>query len=139
MPLMDFGVTFDLGSTRLVLPERRDLYYGGAWHEPLEHGYAHLTNPADDAPLHGDARTMTQRMPATRRGARREGSNMNTSRVAKKALGQTCRWRCSSTATSGWTNSDTLPPRTAISRTRVEEMNVYCSCGVMNTDSISDD
>ena len=51
MPLMDFGVTFDLGTTRLVLPERRDLYYGGAWHEPLEHGYAQLTNPADNAPL----------------------------------------------------------------------------------------
>jgi hypothetical protein len=50
---------------------------------------------------------------------------------------QSLRCRFSSISTMGCTNSDTLPPSTAISRTNVEEMKVYCSCGVMNTDSIS--
>ena len=50
---------------------------------------------------------------------------------------QSLRCRFNSVSTIGCTNSDTLPPSTAISRTRVEEINVYCSCGVMNTDSIS--
>jgi betaine-aldehyde dehydrogenase len=46
MPLMDIGVTFDLAATGLVLPERRDLYYGGRWHEPRAGTFAQLTNPA---------------------------------------------------------------------------------------------
>jgi hypothetical protein len=50
---------------------------------------------------------------------------------------QSLRCRLSSTSTIGCTNSETLPPSTAISRTSVEDMKVYCSCGVMNTDSIS--
>ena len=50
---------------------------------------------------------------------------------------QLLRCRFNSTSTMGCTNSETLPPNTAISRTKVEEMNVYCSCGVMKTDSIS--
>ena len=45
--------------------------------------------------------------------------------------------RSISVSTMGCTNSETLPPSTAISRTRVDDMKVYCSCGVMNTDSIS--
>jgi betaine-aldehyde dehydrogenase len=48
---MDLGVTFDLSATELVLPERRDLYYGGAWHEPSSHTYVELTNPATNASL----------------------------------------------------------------------------------------
>ncbi len=44
---------------------------------------------------------------------------------------------CSSASTIGCTNSCTSPPSTAISRTKEEEMNVNCSCGVRNTDSIS--
>jgi acyl-CoA reductase-like NAD-dependent aldehyde dehydrogenase len=51
MPLMDFGTTFDLRSTALVLPTRRDLYYGGAWHEPLANSFIDVINPATNASL----------------------------------------------------------------------------------------
>ena len=36
----------------------------------------------------------------------------------------------SAASTVGWTNSLTLPPSIAISRTMVEDMNVNCSLGV---------
>jgi DNA-3-methyladenine glycosylase II len=39
----------------------------------------------------------------------------------------------SSASTIGWTKRLTSPPSTAISRTRLEEMNVNCSWGVRNT------
>ncbi len=55
MPLMDLGVTFDLSATELVLPKRRDLYYGGAWHAPQSNAFAELTNPATNASLGGIA------------------------------------------------------------------------------------
>jgi len=51
MPLMDFGVTFDLSTTTLVLPERRDLYYGGAWHAPLANSFMDIVNPATNGSL----------------------------------------------------------------------------------------
>src|SRR6185312_15782861 len=39
--------------------------------------------------------------------------------------------------TAGWTKSETSPPRRAISRTRDEEMKLYCSAGVRNRVSAS--
>jgi betaine-aldehyde dehydrogenase len=48
---MDIGVTFDLTSTELVLPKRRDLYYGGEWHAPHSETFTELTNPASGASL----------------------------------------------------------------------------------------
>src|SRR5690606_10024574 len=41
--------------------------------------------------------------------------------------------RCKAVPTAGWTNCETSPPRLAISRTRVDEMKLNCSVGVMKT------
>jgi len=48
---MDIGFTVDFGSTKLVLPEHRDLFYGGAWHAPSEQSFMELLNPATGASL----------------------------------------------------------------------------------------
>ncbi len=40
----------DLSPAR-VLPQHRDLFYGGAWHAPHGGRYADTLNPAEDAPL----------------------------------------------------------------------------------------
>ena len=144
LPVDDFGVRsgFRAAYGLRTLPRPQALAAWGERWRPYRSTAAWYLWRALELERAGQLQPPAQRvrLPRVRRQAASGGCGRRAARDARRARAAPRHLRRSSSAPprrSGGRSCATSPPSTAISRTRLEEMNVNCSWGVRNTVSNS--